>query len=152
MVARPELILLNAYRPENTDQARLDFKTVISFCLEAAEASGAIGSAAEFLETFFRFSINYGGTDFTYDFSDHLGLRIAASSLKQVWFKVLPSPLGDGLKQALHWHIKDLSPLEVSSAAQKMLDYDDASILEVHGDELGKRIIEEKHRIVKSGS
>jgi hypothetical protein len=64
---------------------------------------------------------------------------------------VLPSPVSDGFKQALHWHIKDFSPREVSAAAQRMTDYADAAILELPGEELGQRI-EEKHRLEKSKS
>lgn len=56
--------------------------------------------------------------------------------LKEAWYKVLPSPVSDGFKQALHWHIKDFSPREVSAAAQRMTDYADAAILELPGEEL----------------
>jgi hypothetical protein len=144
-----ELILLNVYRPPNSKQALLDFTTVISFCLEDAEKSGAIRSAGEFLETFFRFAINYRGKEFTYDFSNHLGLREAASSLKQIWFKVLPSPLGDGVKHALNWYVKDFSNVEVTSAALRAIDQADDSILEFYGEPLGRRIVKEKQRILK---
>ena len=143
-----ELILLNAYRPPNSDHTLLDFKTVIAFCLEEAEKTGAIRSAGEFLETFFRFAINYKGKEFTYDFSNHLGLREAASSLKAVWFKVLPSPLGDGVKHALNWYVKDFSNVELTSAALRVTDQTDDSILELYGEDLGRRIVKEKHRIL----
>jgi hypothetical protein len=146
-----EMVLLNAYRPPRGDTAILDFTTVISFCLEEAEKTGAIRSAAEFLEMFFRFAINYQGKDFTYDFSDHLGLREAASTLKQVWFKVLPSPLKEGAKNALNWYVKDFSNVEVAAAALKFIDEPDEAILEQFQDnqELGRRVVKEKQRILQ---
>ena len=146
-----ELILLNAYRAPQSAGANLDFTTVISFCLEEAEQTGAIQSSAEFLESFFRFAINYEGTDFTYDFSDHLGLREAASSLKTVWFKILPTPLSQGVQHALNWYVKDFSNVEVAAAALKFINESDDAILEAFPGELGKRVIKKKHLIIDDG-
>jgi hypothetical protein len=144
-----ELILLNAYRAPRTDSASLDFTTVISFCLEEAEKTGAIQSAGEFLESFFRFAINYKGTNFTYDFSDHLGLREAASSLKTVWFKILPKPLRDGAQHALNWYVKDFSSVEVAAAALKFINEPDEAILEEFPADLGRRVVKQKHLILE---
>ena len=147
-MGQTELILLNAYRAPRSDRANLDFKTVISFCLEEAETLGAIRSANQFLEEFFHFAFNYNGSDFIYDFSDHLGLREAASSLKQVFFGFFGSPLKEAVPRALTWYVKDFSNVEVFAAALKFVDESDESILEAFPEDLGKRVLQAKKQIL----
>jgi hypothetical protein len=144
-----ELILLNAYRAPKSNRASLDFTTVISFCLEEAEKTGAIRSAGELLETFIRFATKYEGKNFTYDFSDHLGLREAASTLKRVWLWLLPEPFKDGAQNALNWYIKDFSNVEVAAAALKFVYETDEAIAEAFPGDLGKRVIKQKRRILE---
>lgn len=145
-----ELVLLNAYRAPETDSARLDFTTVISFCFEKAEKEGAIQSAAEFLETLFNYAFNYEGTNFTYDFSDHLGLRQAASSLKQVWFNLFPAALTQGFQKALNFYIKDFSDKEIAQAAVDFLDKSDEAILKSLPPNVGPRVVKKKHRLLEN--
>jgi hypothetical protein len=48
----------------------------------------------------------------------------------------------------LHWYVKDFSRVEITEAALKYIEEEDEQILTHCGEGVGKRIVEEKHRIL----
>lgn len=104
-----ELLLLNAHFHYPSQQARLDFSSMVCCQLDLMKTDQAIQSVERFFESVFRFAESADDTDPTWSFSDRQGLGIADSALKHVVLSLLPRGLDAEYKKAKHFAVRDVA-------------------------------------------
>jgi hypothetical protein len=104
-----DLLLMNGISGGEADTAHLDFSSAITCDLDRMIRDKAISSVRRFFEEVFQFAEKASGTDPTWGFSDHQGLRAGGSALKRAILALLPRKLGDEYARAEHLAVRDLS-------------------------------------------
>lgn len=102
-----ELILLSAHKG-NDDKAELDFGSAIVCNLERMGSDGAFSSVRSFFTQIFRFAKLKTASDPAWAFSDHAGVGIGKSVIKDGVLGLLPSSLRQRYKQAEHYAVRDI--------------------------------------------
>ena len=90
-------------------RAFLDFSSAITADLMKMRAEGAIQSVDSYFEAIFRYSEQQNGTDPTWGLSDHMGMQIGGSALKNLLLSLLPKGLQNDAKKAFHSAVSDIS-------------------------------------------
>lgn len=101
-----DLLLLNARFDPKTEQAELDFETVIPIDLEEAVVDKAIKSVERFFELVVRFTKNLSTDNPTCTLSDRLAVELGKKDLVKVLWKVLPYGIGDITSKYMHFAIR----------------------------------------------
>lgn len=102
-----ELILLSAHKG-NDGKAELDFGSAIVCNLERMGSDGAFSSIRSFFTQIFRFAKQKTASDPAWSFSDHAGIGIGKSVIKDGILGLLPSSLRQRYRQVEHYAVRDI--------------------------------------------
>ncbi|WP_155985168.1 hypothetical protein [Thioalkalivibrio sp. AKL6] len=105
-----ELILLSAHKGFD-NKAELDFGSAIVCNLERMGADGAFTSVRAFFAQIFRFAKCKKARDPAWAFSDHAGVGVGKSVIKDGILGILPSALRQRYRQAEHYAVRDIGDL-----------------------------------------
>lgn len=102
-----ELILLSAHKGSD-GKAELDFGSAIVCNLERMESDGAFSSIRSFFAQIFKFAKQKRASDPAWAFSDHAGVGVGKSAIKDGILGLLPSSLRQRYRQAEHYAVRDI--------------------------------------------
>lgn len=107
-----DLLLANARFDPVTNQAAIDFSSIVLCQLDSMLEDKAIGSIERFFESIFRFAEENKDDDPAWGFSDAQGFKVGTSALKKFALSLLPKDCAEAYKQAEHFAVRDVSQVQ----------------------------------------
>ena len=102
-----ELLLISA-RKNDDGETSLDYGTAVVCNLEAMFADKAFTSVRAFFEGIFKFAKRNTDNNELWGLSDHKGVQIGKSVIKDAVLSILPQGLRDFYKKAEHYAVKNI--------------------------------------------
>lgn len=103
-----ELLLVSAKKEFNSEQVKLDFSTAIICNLEKMSKNNAFTSVRAFFKDLFNYAKQHSEADPTWGLSDHQGLEVGKSALKDAVLSLLPNQLKESYTKAENYAIRNI--------------------------------------------